>query len=57
MGPPDLQQYALFGKMDPNKSCKGHEGLSFGDFELDLELDFEGQLKVNIEFLIGNLLF
>jgi len=27
---------------DPNKS-RGYEGLSFGDLELDLELDLKGQ--------------
>jgi len=41
--PYDLQKYT-FWENDPNKSCRGHEELSFGldfDFELDLEVDLD----------------
>lgn len=38
-------------KNDQNKSCRGHERLSFDDLKLDLE----GHLKINFEFLNGNL--
>jgi len=48
---------STFWENDPNKSCRDHEGLFFGDFELDLELDFEDYLKVNIEFLSRNPIF
>jgi len=46
-----------FTENDPNKSCRGHEVLSFGDLEIDLELDLEDHLKVNFNFLNGNPLF
>jgi len=60
MGPLyDLQKYALSGKITRinNKSCRGYEGLSFDDFELNLELDLESHLKINIEFFNRKLLF
>jgi len=60
-GNPPMISKSTFWENDPNKSCRDYEGLSFGDFELDLELDleldFEDYLKVNIEFLNENPLF
>jgi len=44
---------STFWEKDANKRCRNHEGLSFGD----LEFDFEGHLKVNVEFLNGNFFF
>jgi len=41
-----ISKVRTFWENEPNKSCRGHEGLSFGDLELDLE----GHLKVNFEF-------
>jgi len=55
MIPPSLwsPKVRTFWENDPNKSCKNHEELFFGDLELNLE----GHLKVIIEFLNGNPLF
>jgi len=36
MRPPTIQKYAL-SENYPNESYRGHEELSFGDLELDLE--------------------
>jgi len=53
-----LQKYALSGKMTQIKVV-GVMKNSFGDFffKPDLELDLDGHLKVNIEFLNENLFF
>ena len=37
-----------------DKSCSVSRGPNIGAFEFDLELNFEGQMKVNIDFLNGN---
>jgi len=54
--PYDLQKYAFSKKMTRIKVV-GVMKYYFGDLELDIELDFEGHLKINIEFLNGNSLF